>query len=45
MQYIEKLELSDLNSVSDDCCHDRNLNAAGFTLHMKKEDIKMIVGD
>ncbi|KAG1973550.1 signal-transducing adaptor protein [Pimephales promelas] len=40
--YIEKLELSDLNSVSDDCCHDRNLNAAGFTLHMKKEDIKMI---
>ncbi|XP_077080283.1 signal-transducing adaptor protein 2b isoform X1 [Siphateles boraxobius] len=40
--YIEKLELSDLISVSDDCCRDRNLNAAGFTLHMKNEDIKMI---
>ncbi|XP_067270114.1 signal-transducing adaptor protein 2b isoform X3 [Pseudorasbora parva] len=41
--YIEKLDLSDLISVSDDCCRDRNLNAAGFTLHMKNEDIKMIV--
>ncbi|CAM4717605.1 unnamed protein product [Leuciscus chuanchicus] len=40
--YIEKLELSDLISVSDDCCRDRNLNAAGFTLHMKNEGIKMI---
>ncbi|XP_016128574.1 actin cytoskeleton-regulatory complex protein sla1-like [Sinocyclocheilus grahami] len=40
--YIEKLELSDLVSVSDDCCRDRNLDAARFTLHMKNEDIKMI---
>ncbi|XP_016379853.1 signal-transducing adaptor protein 2b isoform X2 [Sinocyclocheilus rhinocerous] len=40
--YIEKLELSDLVSVSDDCCRHRNLDAARFTLHMKNEDIKMI---
>ncbi|XP_051525655.1 signal-transducing adaptor protein 1-like isoform X2 [Myxocyprinus asiaticus] len=40
--YIEKLELSDLVSVTDDCCHDRNLENARFTLHMKNEDIKMI---
>ncbi|XP_058640098.1 signal-transducing adaptor protein 2b isoform X2 [Onychostoma macrolepis] len=40
--YIEKLELSDLVSVSDDCCRDRNLDTARFTLHMKNEDIKMI---
>lgn len=44
MQYVEKLELTDLITVSDDCCRDRNLNAGGFTLHMKNEDIKMIVG-
>ncbi|XP_051757987.1 signal-transducing adaptor protein 2b isoform X2 [Ctenopharyngodon idella] len=40
--YVEKLELTDLITVSDDCCRDRNLNAGGFTLHMKNEDIKMI---
>uniref|UniRef100_A0A671R1C9 Signal-transducing adaptor protein 1-like n=1 Tax=Sinocyclocheilus anshuiensis TaxID=1608454 RepID=A0A671R1C9_9TELE len=40
--YIEKLELSDLVSVNDDCCRDRNLDAARFTLHMKNEDVKMI---
>ncbi|XP_051509797.1 signal-transducing adaptor protein 1-like [Myxocyprinus asiaticus] len=40
--YIEKLELSDLVSVTDDCCRDRNLDAARFTLQMKNEDIKMI---
>uniref|UniRef100_A0A8C2AJM0 Signal transducing adaptor family member 2b n=1 Tax=Cyprinus carpio TaxID=7962 RepID=A0A8C2AJM0_CYPCA len=40
--YIEKLELSDLVSVNDDRCRDRNLDAARFTLHMKNEDIKMI---
>ncbi|XP_048064750.1 signal-transducing adaptor protein 2b isoform X2 [Megalobrama amblycephala] len=40
--YVEKLELTDLITLSDDCCRDRNLNAAGFTLHMKNEDIKMI---
>ncbi|XP_056319792.1 signal-transducing adaptor protein 2b isoform X3 [Danio aesculapii] len=40
--YIEKLELSDLNSVSDDGSRERNLDAAGFTLHMKKEDVRMI---
>ncbi|TRY95215.1 hypothetical protein DNTS_010026 [Danionella cerebrum] len=41
--YIDKLELSDLMSVSDDHGRERNLNAAGFTMHMKKEDIKMIL--
>ncbi|XP_065102807.1 signal-transducing adaptor protein 2b isoform X2 [Paramisgurnus dabryanus] len=40
--YIDKLDLSDLMSVSDDCCRDRNLGAARFTLHMKNEDIVMI---
>ncbi|XP_026098770.1 signal-transducing adaptor protein 1-like isoform X1 [Carassius auratus] len=40
--YIEKLDLSDLVSVNDDRCRDRNLDAARFTLHMKNEDIKMI---
>ncbi|XP_016421604.1 signal-transducing adaptor protein 1-like isoform X1 [Sinocyclocheilus rhinocerous] len=40
--YIEKLELSDLVSVNDDCCRVRNLDAARFTLHMKNEDVKMI---
>ncbi|KAK2898429.1 hypothetical protein QQF64_032359 [Cirrhinus molitorella] len=39
--YVEKLELSDLISVMDDCCRDRNLDAASFTLHMKNGDIKM----
>lgn len=40
--YIEKLELSNLISVSDDGSRERNLDAAGFTLHMKKEDVRMI---
>ncbi|XP_051963851.1 signal-transducing adaptor protein 1-like isoform X2 [Xyrauchen texanus] len=40
--YIEKLELTDLVSVTDDRCRDRNLEKAQFTLHMKNEDIKMI---
>ncbi|XP_051950684.1 signal-transducing adaptor protein 1-like [Xyrauchen texanus] len=40
--YIEKLELSDLVSVRDECCRDRNLDAARFTLQMKNDDIKMI---
>ncbi|XP_057213483.1 signal-transducing adaptor protein 2b [Triplophysa rosa] len=40
--YIEKLDLSNLVSVSDDGCRDRKLDSAGFTLHMKNEDIKMI---
>ncbi|XP_073674827.1 signal-transducing adaptor protein 2b isoform X2 [Garra rufa] len=39
--YVEKLELSDLINVTDDCCRDRNLDAASFTLHMKNEDVKM----
>ncbi|XP_056585515.1 signal-transducing adaptor protein 2b [Triplophysa dalaica] len=40
--YIEKLDLSDLLSVSDDGCRDRKLDSARFTLHMKNDDIKMI---
>ncbi|XP_050972771.1 signal-transducing adaptor protein 2b isoform X2 [Labeo rohita] len=39
--YVEKLELSDLVTVTDDSGRDRNLDAASFTLHMKNEDIKM----
>lgn len=40
--YIDKLDLSDLISVSDDCCRDRKLDSARFTLHMQNEDIKII---
>ncbi|XP_073724060.1 signal-transducing adaptor protein 2b isoform X1 [Misgurnus anguillicaudatus] len=40
--YIDKLDVSDLISVSDDYCRDRNLGAARFTLHMKNEEIVMI---
>ncbi|KAI2661781.1 Signal-transducing adaptor protein 2 [Labeo rohita] len=40
-KYVEKLELSDLVTVTDDSGRDRNLDAASFTLHMKNEDIKM----
>ncbi|KAA0714289.1 Signal-transducing adaptor protein 2 [Triplophysa tibetana] len=42
VKYIEKLDLSELLSVSDDGCRDRKLDSARFTLHMKNEDIKMI---
>ncbi|XP_043103525.1 signal-transducing adaptor protein 2b [Puntigrus tetrazona] len=40
--YIEKLDLSDLISVSDDCFREQNLDAARFTMHMKNEDIKIV---
>ncbi|KAL1022955.1 hypothetical protein UPYG_G00034680 [Umbra pygmaea] len=41
--YVEKLELTDLVSLSDDCIRDKNLDAAKLILHMKDGDIKMTV--
>ncbi|XP_030640232.1 signal-transducing adaptor protein 2b [Chanos chanos] len=39
--YVEKLDLSGVISVSDDSSHDRNLEAARFNLHMKDGDMKV----
>lgn len=42
-QYIEKLDLSGLISVTDDSSQDRNLDAARLNLQMKDGNIKFTV--
>ncbi|CAB1324387.1 unnamed protein product, partial [Coregonus sp. 'balchen'] len=39
--YVEKLELRDLISVTDDCSRDRNLEAARLILRMEDGEIKI----
>lgn len=42
-QYIEKLDLSEFVSITDDSSQDRNLEAARLSLQMKEENIKLTV--
>ncbi|XP_041705041.2 signal-transducing adaptor protein 2-like [Coregonus clupeaformis] len=39
--YVEKLDLIDVISLTDDCNRDRNLEAARLILHMKDGEIKI----
>ncbi|XP_038854840.1 signal-transducing adaptor protein 1-like [Salvelinus namaycush] len=39
--YVEKLDLSDVMSLTDDCSGDRNLEAAGLLLYMKDGEIQI----
>ncbi|KAJ7993004.1 hypothetical protein DPEC_G00267950 [Dallia pectoralis] len=39
--YVEKLDLSEFISLSDDSSRDKNMEAARFTLHMKDGDIQI----
>ncbi|CAL1592844.1 unnamed protein product [Knipowitschia caucasica] len=39
--YIEKVELSDFVSLTDDCSLDRNLDAAKMSLQLKQENINI----
>ncbi|XP_055778442.1 signal-transducing adaptor protein 1-like [Salvelinus fontinalis] len=39
--YVEKLDLSDVMSLTDDCTGDRNLEAAGLLLYMKDREIQI----
>ncbi|XP_029607106.1 signal-transducing adaptor protein 2 isoform X1 [Salmo trutta] len=39
--YVEKLDLSDVMSLTDDCSGDRKLEAAGLLLHMKDGEIQI----
>uniref|UniRef100_A0A4W5QPL0 Signal transducing adaptor family member 2b n=1 Tax=Hucho hucho TaxID=62062 RepID=A0A4W5QPL0_9TELE len=39
--YVEKLELRDLISLTDDCSRDRNLEAARLILHMEDGEVKI----
>ncbi|XP_073333053.1 signal-transducing adaptor protein 1-like [Pagrus major] len=43
MDYMEKLDLSELISITDDNSQDRNLDAARFNLQMKDGNIKFTV--
>ncbi|XP_028856713.1 signal-transducing adaptor protein 2b isoform X2 [Denticeps clupeoides] len=42
-EYIEKIDLSNLTSVTDDCSRDRNLEAGRLNLHLKEGDVKITV--
>ncbi len=42
-QYIEKLDLSGLISITNDGSQDRNLDAARFNLQMKHGNVKFTV--
>ncbi|TMS20496.1 Signal-transducing adaptor protein 2 [Larimichthys crocea] len=42
-KYIEKLDLSEFVSITDDSSQDRNLEAARLSLQMKEENIKLTV--
>ncbi|KAG9270137.1 signal-transducing adaptor protein 1 [Astyanax mexicanus] len=39
--YVEKQDLSDFISMTDDPSHDRNLDAARFNLRLKNQDIQL----